>query len=34
MKHKLAYIIAIAGWYLLYPPATQKRGPDSYPVLS
>ncbi len=34
MKHWLACIIAIAGWYLLYPPATQKSGPDSYPALS
>ena len=31
MKPWLACIIAIAGWYLLYPPATQKGGPDSTP---
>jgi hypothetical protein len=34
MKHRLACIIAIAGWYLVYPPATQRGGPDSYPALS
>jgi hypothetical protein len=34
MKHKLACIIAIAGWYLLYPPVTRNSGPDSYPALS
>jgi hypothetical protein len=34
MKHKLACIIAIAGWYLLYPPAAQKGSPDSYAALS
>jgi hypothetical protein len=34
MKHGLACIIAIVGWYLLYPPATRNSGPDSYPALS
>jgi hypothetical protein len=34
MKHGLACILAIAGWYLLYPPATHNSSPDSYPALS
>jgi hypothetical protein len=34
MKHGLACILAIAGWYLFYPPATHNSSPDSYPVLS
>ena len=34
MKHGLACILAIAGWYLLYPPATYKGNPDSYTALS
>jgi hypothetical protein len=34
MKRGLACIIAIAGWYLLYPPVTQQGSPDSYPALS
>ena len=34
MKREFACIIAIAGWYLLYPPAIQRSGPDSYPALS
>jgi hypothetical protein len=27
-------ILAIAGWYLLYPPATHKGNPESYTTLS
>jgi hypothetical protein len=34
MKHVFACIIAIVGWYLLYPPATHKGDPDSYMSLS
>jgi hypothetical protein len=34
MKHGLACIFAIAGWYLLYPPATHTGNPDSYAALS
>jgi hypothetical protein len=34
MKPILAYILAIAGWYLLYPPATHMGNPDSYISLS
>jgi hypothetical protein len=34
MKHKHTCIIAIVGWYLLYPPATRNSGPDFYPALS
>ena len=34
MKPSLACILAIAGWYLLYPPATHKGNPDSYTALS
>ena len=34
MKHPVACIIAIAGWYLLYPPATNNGNPDSYTALS
>jgi len=30
MKHALACIIAIAGWYLIYPPASHKGSLDSY----
>jgi hypothetical protein len=29
MKRALACILAIAGWYLLYPPAHHKGNPDS-----
>jgi hypothetical protein len=29
-----ACILAIAGWYLLYPPATHKGNPESYTALS
>ena len=29
MKRALACVLAIAGWYLLYPPARQNGGPDS-----
>jgi hypothetical protein len=34
MKHPLACIFAIVGWYLLYPPATYQGNPDSYTSLS
>ena len=34
MKRSFACIIAIAGWYLLYPPAIHKGSPDSYTSLS
>jgi hypothetical protein len=34
MKPVFGCILAIAGWYLLYPPATQKGGPDSEATLS
>jgi len=34
MKHAFACTLAIAGWYLLYPPATHKGNPDSYTPLS
>jgi hypothetical protein len=34
MKCALACIFAIAGWYLLYPPATQQSAPDSQVSLS
>jgi hypothetical protein len=34
MKPAVTYVIAIAGWYLLYPPATQRCGPDSRMSLS
>ena len=34
MKHVIACIIAIAGWYLLYPPATNNGNPDSYAAMS
>jgi len=34
MKRPLACVLAIAGWYLLYPPATHKGNPDSYTELS
>ena len=34
MKHRFVCILAIAGWYLLYPPATHIGNPDSYPALS
>jgi hypothetical protein len=30
MKHAFLCILAIAGWYLLYPPATHEGNPDSY----
>ena len=30
MNPTIGCIIAIAGWYLLYPPATQKSGSDSH----
>jgi hypothetical protein len=33
MKHAFACILAIAGWYLLYPVATHKGSPDCYPAL-
>jgi len=34
MKRALACILAIAGWYLIYPPATNKAGSDSQASLS
>ncbi|MBV8773473.1 MAG: hypothetical protein JO166_14265 [Deltaproteobacteria bacterium] len=34
MKYARACIFAIAGWYLLYPPATHKGGSESYSTLS
>ena len=34
MKRALACVLAIAGWYLMYPPATQRSGPDSQAPLS
>lgn len=34
MKHALACILAITGWYLLYPPAMYKGNADSYTALS
>jgi len=34
MTRSFACIIAIAGWYLLYPPAIHKGNPDSYTALS
>jgi hypothetical protein len=34
MNRALVCALAIAWWYLLYPPATQKSGPDSYTSLS
>jgi hypothetical protein len=34
MTHAFACIIAIAGWYLIYPPATHKGDPDSRVSLS
>jgi hypothetical protein len=34
MNRALACVIAVAGWYLLYPPATQKGSPDSSISLS
>jgi hypothetical protein len=34
MKCALACALAIAWWYLLYPPASQKEGPDSIASLS
>jgi hypothetical protein len=29
MNHTFAFILAVAGWYLLYPPATQNTDPGS-----
>jgi hypothetical protein len=34
MKRGLGCILAVAGWYLLYPPATHRGNPDSYTTLS
>jgi hypothetical protein len=34
MKRGFVCILAIAGWYLLYPPATQQGYPDSYTTQS
>jgi hypothetical protein len=34
MRHTFVCILAIASWYLLYPPATHTRDPDSYTALS
>ena len=34
MKRALVCVLAIAGWYLLYPPATQKGDPQSPAPLS
>jgi hypothetical protein len=34
MKRSLACIIAIAGWYLLYPPVNHNGSPDSQASLS
>jgi len=34
MKGVFACVLAIAGWYLLYPPATHKSSLDSYTSLS
>ena len=34
MKRALACVLAIAGWYLLYPPASLKNDPDSPSSLS
>ena len=34
MKHALICLLAIAGWYLLYPPAIHRGGPESYASLS
>jgi len=34
MKHGLACILSIAGWYLLYPSAIYQGNPDSYTALS
>ena len=34
MKHPIACIFTIAGWYLLYPPATHIGSPDSYTSLT
>jgi hypothetical protein len=34
MKHEFVCILAIVGWYLLYPPVTYKVDPDSYTSLS
>ena len=34
MDRALACILAIAGWYLLYPPAIHNGDPDSYAALS
>jgi hypothetical protein len=34
MNRPFACILVIAGWYLLYPPATQKGSLDSYTSLS
>jgi hypothetical protein len=34
MNRPFACIIAIAGWYLVYPPATRNGNPDSYISLS
>jgi hypothetical protein len=34
MKRALACVLAIAGWYLLYPPASLKNDPDSPASLS
>ena|SRR5947209_4326355 len=34
MNRSFACILAIAGWYLLYPPATHNGNPDSYTALS
>jgi hypothetical protein len=33
MNRACACILAIAGWYLLYPPATKMGNPDSYTAL-
>ena len=34
MNRALACILAIAGWYLLYPPATDTGNPHSYTAMS
>jgi hypothetical protein len=34
MRHAFACILAIAGWYLVYPPATHNGNPESYTALS
>jgi hypothetical protein len=34
MNRSMACALAVAGWYLLYPPATHKSNPDSHISLS